>query len=108
MKTAKIRIITNILATIIGIIFVILTFYLKRISILLLSIEVILLPTIYIISNIYVEEYIKEGYNKLYDEVVKDTTSLSKKLHRRELENERLKAELGEAEKKLEDIRDIL
>ena len=94
MKTAKIRIITNILATIIGIIFVILTFYLKRISILLLSIEVILLPTIYIISNIYVEEYIKEGYNKLYDEVVKDTTSLSKKLHRRELENERLKYEI--------------
>ena len=74
-------------ATFIGILFLVLNFYLDEISVLILSIEVLLLPAIYIISNLYIEELIKARYRVIIRDIRKDSRSMQSKLNSLIIEN---------------------
>jgi hypothetical protein len=91
MKITKLRTYTNIIATSIGIAFVILTYYLKSVATLLLSIEVILLPSVYIISNLHIEDYLIQKYNFIINKITKNTYEMDEKFQRLILENKKLK-----------------
>jgi hypothetical protein len=75
----KIRIFITIMATIIAIDFAILTYIFPQHASILLTIEVILLPSIYIIGNYYVEEFIKKQYEEELNSIKEKVLELGDK-----------------------------
>ena len=88
MGLLSIRIGATIIATIIAIIFAILSYSLKELSGLILTIEVILLPAIYIVGNYCAEHLIREKFDELLGELYDKAEKLA-------IENEQLKTKLS-------------
>ena len=79
MDLINIRVIITILATLTAIIFILLTFIFPEYSKLILTIEVIILPTIYIIGNYYAENIIQKRNEQIIRNITMKADDLSKK-----------------------------
>lgn len=96
MQLIHLRSIINILATLVGILAVILVFFLPDYSVLIFSLEVILLPTIYIVGNVYIEEKIKEEYEQIISSIGNDSKYLKEQLLSEIFKVQNLKSKLNE------------
>ncbi|MBS3075361.1 hypothetical protein J4429_02785 [Candidatus Pacearchaeota archaeon] len=76
LEIHKTRIFIAIIAATIAIDFAILTYIFQQHASILLTIEVILLPSIYIIRNYYTEELIKRDYKETTALIQQDATKL--------------------------------
>jgi phage-related minor tail protein len=80
MKVINIRNSVTIIATLVAVLFIIASDLLQIYSALILSIEVILLPGIYIVGNTYIEEAIRNEYNKTIANMQKELKEKSEKI----------------------------
>lgn len=106
MQLIHLRAVINILAMLIGVIAVALVFFFPDYSVLIFSMEVLILPTIYIVGNAYIEEKIKEEYNQIISSINSDNESVERNYHgvvllNRDLmnKNRELKAKLNQRRK---------
>ena len=90
MGMLKIRIWVTIIATLTAVIFIGLSQFYSDKAILFLSIEVIVLPAIYIIGNYYAEEVIKKEYSDLMKELEDKTEKLNSELMEEKISNREL------------------
>ena len=90
----QIRVIITIMATLLAIIFILLTSLFPNYSNLILTIEVILLPSIYIIGNYYAENLIEERNKELLSHISSESEKLQEKYIKEKLHNIQLEAEL--------------
>ncbi len=95
MGITEIRVFVTIITTITAIIFILMSSIFPKLSSVILSIEIILLPTIYILSNIYIEKMIKDKYNTMINSLSGDVDSLNQKYYEQRLLNERLKYQIA-------------
>lgn len=79
--TDKIKIITTIAATSTAILFLTLYFLFQEYGVLLLSIEVILLPAVYVVGNIFAESTMKEQHKEILEEIFAETKELERKYY---------------------------
>ena len=94
MDLVQLKTLINILATFMGIIVIVLIYGFPQHAILILSLEVIILPTIYIIGNSYIEERIKEKYQQIISDISDDTEKLKERYVEQVLKNQELKIRL--------------
>lgn len=95
MKLLYLKIFTNILATFVGVLFLLLNYFFQKHLALFLSMEVLLLPMIYIISNIFTESLLEQRTTHWLTSVLKDTDLIFRKNNDLLRENERLKYQLS-------------
>lgn len=100
MEIIYIRVLIIIIATTIAIDFAILAYALPQHSSLILTIEIILLPVIYIIGNYYIEELIKEEYEKEISVINEKSIQLGDKYLKQKYLNNILKSKLKNETKK--------
>lgn len=81
MKTDMIKIWTTVIATSTAVVFLILYYLFQDLAVLLLSIEVILLPAIYVIGNILAESVLQREHEKVLEEVYTDARELERKYY---------------------------
>lgn len=93
MEIFQIRILITIMATTIAIDSAILTYLFSQYASILLTIEVILLPSIYIIGNYYVEELIKKQYEEEIIAIEKEAVELGNKYLKQKYLNKGIKDE---------------
>jgi hypothetical protein len=91
MEIFHIRILITIIATIVAIDSAILVYILPNHSGIILTIEVILLPVLYIIGNYYVEEILKKQYEEDISIIEKEANDLKDKYLKQKYLNEVLK-----------------
>jgi len=91
MKLLGSRILVTILATLTAVIFIIFSNLYPDKSIIFLSIEVILLPAIYIIGNYCAENSIKKEYEYLMKDLTIKTERLQDDLDKEKMENVELR-----------------
>jgi hypothetical protein len=96
----KTRIFITVIAAIIAIDFAILVYIFPQHSPILLTIEVILLPSIYIIGNYYVEESIKKQYEETISSIQQDATKLKDRYLKQKYLNDILLKSKNETKKK--------
>jgi len=94
MDILKARVIITITATLTAILFIILNYFFIEFSVLILSIEIILLPSIYIIGNYYAEKVIKDEYEGIMDNILNEASKLEETNYKLKIQTERLKYEL--------------
>ena len=87
MRLVELRIGMVVIATITAILFLSLAYVFPDDSILILNIEVILLPSIYIVSNYYIENTMEARYNKLLDHLFEKSTELERKYYIERMRN---------------------
>lgn len=90
MGMLQIRIWVTIIATLTAVIFIGLSRFYPNNATLFLSIEVIILPAIYIIGNYYAEEVIKKEYSDLMKELEDKTEKLNSELVEEKISNREL------------------
>ena len=96
----NIRILITIIATIIAIDFAILIYVFPQHSSILLTIEIILLPVIYIVGNYYIEELIKKQYEKEFASIEEKAIELGDRYLKEKYLNNMLKLRLKNETKK--------
>ncbi len=94
MGLSNIRIAITIIATLTAIIFIILAYIFPEHSIVILTIETILLPTIYIVGNHYAEDLIERRYMRIIQFIKKESSELNEKYIKQIGLNNRIQAEL--------------
>ena len=94
MDLIKIRIIITILATITAIIFILLNSIFPEYSVLILTIETIILPTIYIIGNYYAENVIQKQNEQIIQSIIIKIDDLTKKYIKERMHSMKLEAAL--------------
>ncbi len=99
MEITNIRVLITVIATLTAIFFIILSYLLPKDAILILTIEVILLPTIYIVGNYYAESLIRRRYGKIIEFASKEADELKEKYINEKILNIRLKSELNRIKK---------
>jgi len=65
----KLEIIITVFATLISLIFICLSYIFKEVSTEILSLLIIILPTVYIVGNLLAKGLMQHGFNKWMDEV---------------------------------------
>lgn len=90
MKILSIRVWVTIIATFTAVLFIALSFIYPDKSVLWLSLEVVILPAIYIIGNYYAEELIKQEYSKLMEDLEENTEKINQELVEERLFNAEL------------------
>jgi len=90
MKVLSIRVWVTILATLTALIFIGLSYTYSDDSILWLSMEIIILPSIYIIGNYCAEELIKKEYSNLMRGLEEKTEELNNELWEERIANTEL------------------
>lgn len=94
MDLTNLRVLVTIFATMTAIIFILMSYVFPNYSVLVLTIEVILLPAIYIVGNYYVEHLLERKYNQEIDFLSVQTNQLNEKYNNQRLLNIELKAAL--------------
>lgn len=79
MELVNLRTLMNVLATIVGILAIVLIAFFPNQATFIFSLEVIILPTIYIIGNSYIEEKIKEEYQNIVSNINEDAEALKQR-----------------------------
>jgi c-di-AMP phosphodiesterase-like protein len=79
MELIHLRSLINVLAMLVGIIASILVFSFPSYSSLIFTIEVIVLPTIYIVGNAYIEDKITGEYQDIISNISKDAEIIKQK-----------------------------
>ena len=107
MELRHLRTIITIVATIIGISAVVLNYFFPKYALLIFGLEVLILPTIYIIGNIYIEEQIKKEYEENIQSIEEKYQDLREEndvqdyiIRELDSKNKSLKNELKNAQKK--------
>lgn len=91
MSLLNLRVRVAIIATMTAIVFISLSYLLPSAAVFVLSIEVILLPTIYIIGNYYAEHLIEEDAGEIITELDIKAEELNKRNVNLMLENQWLR-----------------
>jgi len=91
MDSIKCKVWVTIIATVVAVVFIILNYFTENLSRLWLSIEVIILPSIYIIGSVISERIIKKEYDAQISYIGEETDKLTKKYLNQIVEIERLK-----------------
>jgi len=91
MKILGIRVWVTIFATLTALTFIWLSFKYPTSSVFFLSIEVIILPAVYIIGNYYAEHIIKKEYDELMQGLYSKTEQLNEDLTSQIVENAELR-----------------
>lgn len=89
MKIVHIRAILGLGLGLISILAVILSYLFQQYSVLILSVQAVLLTMVYSVGNIYIENRIKEDYEGVIDEISEKASKLNNKYyaeHRKVLE----------------------
>jgi len=94
MKLANSKMIITTIATMTAIIFIALSYNFPKHSIFILTIEVILLPTIYIVGNYHIESLLKKEHQSELNNILHFTNILEEKYNNERLLNTKLKKEL--------------
>ncbi len=94
MAGTKSKICVTIIATLTAILFIVLAYIYKEHATLFLSVEVILLPSIYIIGNAIAEKLIKDEYEGLLDIFNEQASILNERNFKLTIMNEKLKYEI--------------
>lgn len=100
MELVHLRTLMNILATFVGVIAIVLIYFFPNYSVLIFSIEVIILPTIYIVFNSYIEENIKQEYQEIISDIGEDSEKMNRKYNEAVFINRELYSKLNELNKK--------
>lgn len=99
MRLVHIRVVITLLATITAIIFILLSYIYPNYSTLILTIEVILLPAIYIIGNYYAEYIVEQHYRKNLDYLESLVYELNSKVFNQEILINKYKEEIKNLKK---------
>ena len=99
MRLVHIRVVITLLATITAIIFIPLSYIYPDYSTLILTIEVILLPAIYIIGNYYAEYIVEQHYRKNLDYLESLVYELNSKVFNQEILINKYKEEIKNLKK---------
>jgi len=99
MELVNSRTLMNILATIVGVLAIILIAIFPNQAPIIFSIEVIILPTIYIIGNSYIEEKIKQEYQNLVSDISEDSERLKQRYINAMFVNQELHLKLNQKRK---------
>ena len=99
MILIHIRIVITLIATVTAIIFILFSYIFPEYAIQILTIEVILLPSIYIIGNYYAEHLIEERYRKELIYVDNLINELNRKLFNQEILIYKYKGEIKRLKK---------
>ena len=94
MELAKVHITVTISATFIGVLFILLNYLFSYQSGLWLTIEVMIVPAIYIIGNIYAEKLITRKFVTVLYLMAQETAELDEKYYKLVMLNERLRNKL--------------
>ena len=94
MELAKLHVLVTVTATLVGIIFLILNQLFSYSTSLWVSIELMLLPAIYIIGNLYAEKLIIDKSIKGLSFISRKFYELDQKYYKQVLLNERLRGKL--------------
>lgn len=94
MDLIGIRVMITIFATLTAVIFIGLIYIFPEESVFILTIETILLPTIYIIGNYYAENLIQKQNEIILNSILDEADKLQEKYNKERLFNIRLKMEL--------------
>ncbi len=94
MKLEDARITITLTATLTAILFIILSYLLPKHAVLILTIEIILLPSIYIIGNYYAERLMKEEYLKTINFISDRANNLQEKYTKEKFHSIRLEEQL--------------
>ena len=95
MGLLQLRVCVTAIATMTAIVFIMLSYIFKEEATLILSIEVILLPSIYIIGNYFIEHIIKEEFREQLSIVSDEVDELKDKYVEQLLINQTLKNKDG-------------
>tara|TARA_Y100000310_G_C20627284_1_gene786642 strand:- start:1295 stop:1636 length:342 start_codon:yes stop_codon:yes gene_type:complete len=95
MGITEIRILITSVATLTAILFILLSFIFPSYAVLVLSIEVILLPSIYIVGNLIIESLLEEKYTKIVTNMQSSFDNLDNKYFEERTLNEKLKYKLS-------------
>jgi len=87
METIYMRVIITYIATFTAILFITLSYLFQNYSVLILTIEVILLPSIYIIGNYYIESLLERKYRQELDFISKKADELNEKYNKQRFLN---------------------
>ncbi len=99
MEIIRIRVLIIIIATTIAIDFTILAYLLPQHSSIILTVEIILLPIIYIIGNYYIEELIKKQYEEEISSIQEEAIKLKDKYLKEKYLNKNIKDEKKQRKK---------
>lgn len=94
MELVALRVIITILATLTALIFISLVYLFPEISVFLLTIEVLLLPTVYIVGNYIAEHLMEKRHNMTIGYISSQTDSLQEKYNKARLLNVKLEEEV--------------
>lgn len=100
MSLTNIRVAITLIATLTAIVFIILINIFPEQSLMILTIETLLLPTIYIIGNYYAEDLIENRYRKIIEFITKVSKDLNERYINEKLLNVELKRDLKWQNKK--------
>lgn len=87
MNTFKLRIYMTIIPTITAILFIILSFLFPDLAMMILSVEIVLLPSIYIVWNECTEQLLSREYKRKINEIRESTEELTEKYKNLEITN---------------------
>lgn len=82
MEIMRMRIVVTLIATVISIVFIIFTYIFPLYAAMLLSIEVVFLPTVYIVGNLYIEKQIETYYREKISTIIVETVELNRKYYK--------------------------
>ena len=82
MQISKLRSLVAGAATLIAILFIVAANIFQSYAVILLSVEVVLLPTVYIIGNFFIEQHIEESYKSKLAEIRKQIETLNSERYR--------------------------
>ena len=98
MGVIKIRIVVNVIATVVGISFIVLAELWKQYTTMLFSIELIVLPSIYVIGNIVAEQILEDCYMAELSQITTKTEELNEKYFNLRILYTKLKVQNGKKE----------
>lgn len=93
MRVIHLRAVVTLIATLTAVNFIILSYLFPKHSVVFLSIEVVLLPAVYIIGNYYIEYLIKEEDKELIENLSSKVEGLEQELANQIMVNQDLKNE---------------
>jgi len=82
MLFSRARSVITIIATFIAIVFIVLTYWYSEHSLFWFSMEVVLLPSVYIIGNYHIEQEIERSYHRQMIILEKSFSEVSRKLYK--------------------------
>ncbi|MFH1649219.1 MAG: hypothetical protein ABIA93_01590 [Candidatus Woesearchaeota archaeon] len=100
MRIIVIRNVMTVVATLTGILFIVMATLIPEYAKLLLSVEVILLPAVYIVGYTHIEESIEQKYNTTLKEIWMAAQTLNANYYNEQMLRKKLEREHGKTSHK--------